>query len=296
MPEEQKTEQTSLAKTILLYTLVGLGSFIFFFRLTFPFDALKDSLVSSLEKQLSLEVEIQELNPRFFLNGITVKGLTLQNQEDLPPLLSVDRLKASLSLFSLISRTLSVGFHTTLYGGHIKGKVKKKSTDISLEALWQDLDISRYPLPFRTAFLQLRGLLNGNIDLSMNGTRIKNAEGSSSFLITGGVIEKLEIMGFKLPEISFSKVTGDLDIKGEKVTLKTFHMEGEDLEIFLDGKITLRERQLSSSLLNLKGKAKPSDQLANQFGPILSYLNDKKTADGFYEFSISGMISRPKLK
>ncbi len=296
MPEEQKTKQTSLARTILLYVLVGLGSFIFFFRLTFPFDALKDSLVLSLEQQLSLQVEIQEINPRLFLNGIIIKGLTLQNQEGLAPLLSVDRLKASLSLFSLISRTLSVGFHSTLYGGHIKGKVKKKSTDISLEALWQSLEISRYPLLSRATSPRLRGLLNGNIDLSLNGTRIKDAEGSSSFTITEGVIEKTEIMGFNIPDISFSKVTGDLDINGEKITLKTFHMEGEDLEIILEGTVTLRERKLSDSLLNLKGKAKPSDQLANQFGPILSFINDKKGGDGFYEFSISGMISKPRLK
>jgi type II secretion system protein N len=112
--------------------------------------------------------------------------------------------------------------------------------------------------------------------------------GKGKLWLKGLTSRELTIKGFPVPDLDFDQCWIDVDIKGDRLTIRKLELDGKELKVRCLGDLVLRDR----GTLNLTVKLKPSERLAREQADMLSLLKNKD-AEGFYLFSLGGTLSEP---
>ena len=308
----------------VVYPLVYLFCLAVFCAVTFPYDTLKDRLVSTFNAQQrpgpgQQELQIDELTSNW-ITGVKAKGvrlLSLPTEAGKPPVVtSIDEAKMRISILPLIIGHRDVSFHLDAFAGEIDGSFAEHGKDRHVDVKFDTVDIGKIEQLTATLGVPLEGKLSGEVDLVMPEGKASKGTGTVDLKIDGTAIGdgKAKIKGtLALPRL----VVGDLKFAAEAkegvLRITSFGAGGKDLELSGDGRIQMRELA-TESVCDVNVKFKINDAYRNKddktkalFGapgsnaPALFDLADAKVRmakrpDGFYAFHVRGLLGRPDFE
>jgi len=265
----------------LLFTAYFISVFFLFLLLLFPFDRVKGKLESEARQRTPLEVSVARISPRFF-NRFLLDDVVVSDKQG-KVLFESAQIKTVISLIGLMRGFFSVEMNAAAYGGELSIKARQGKTPSYLMVDANSLEIGAISL-LKNLGPRLSGKLGGTFEL--NGDL-----GRGKLWIKGMTVRELKIQGFPLPDLDFEQCWLEAELKGDRLTVKKLEFEGKELKIRIMGDLVLRER----GSLNLTVKLKPSERLAHEQSGILSLIRNKD-AEGFYQFSLGGILSDPSAR
>lgn len=198
-----------------MFYLLCLG---FFGYLSFPWDQLKDRLISEFNKSQAkqgrpgekpMRLEIDELDSYWF-SGVEISGARLiippkpkrpsartslgafgksEGEEEKPPTDSVLHLKtitARVRLLSLLTGDVVVDFDAEAFGGTISGTVPVGPTGDDVEIEFAGLELLQVqPLQAVLQGVPLQGVADGSLRLTPKEGKFAKADGGANFAISG---------------------------------------------------------------------------------------------------------------
>lgn len=315
-------------KAIVLsgYVAFYLFCLMIFAYFTFPYDMLKERIVTEFEKQRALagspqRLEIGSLGP-YWLSGLSARDVKLvlprapgAEGDRRPASIAMDTAHVRLSLLPLLIGRVSYTFGAEAFGGDIDG-VYRSSGDERIEVELENVDVGQIgPLADMLGGLPLEGRLGGTADLALP---LPKANGSLDWKIEklAAGDGKAKIQGkIALPKLSVGelKLTADAKEGILKVSKLTAGGTGQDLDLEGTGKIALRDPFPESlSDLNLRfrfsdGYKGRNEMTKSLFGPpgsnipALFELADprikaSKRPDGYYGWHMAGPLRDPKFE
>lgn len=295
-----------------------------FFRLTFPYDTLKERIVTEFNaSQKERRLEIDELSGHF-LFGVEAEGVRLTStavvptegdEKKAPDSLALDRLTLGVSLFSYLFGTVHVDYSAELGGGVIEGSFSQSETEAHLSVHGEDVDISGLTMLSGAVGLPLGGVLTGDVELKLLERKMQKAEGKFELTITELTVGdgKAKIRNaIALPKLSAGDLTLKADVVTGRMDITEFAANGPDFEMNATGKVRLREPfERSAADLEVGFKFKEaymnkSDLTKSIFGspdgkvPGLFDMDPQarqaKADDGTYHWRVAGILSHPSFR
>ena len=136
----------------IAYTALFAVSFLIFLYWVFPYDTLKERLISGVERQLggNIEVNAGELEP-YWLTGVEVEKLEFNIRDEkgnAQTALTLDKLRMRAAMFSLLIGNPRVSYLMRAGKGEIEGRARQ-TTDGRVQIVAVSLQISQQPVqPF----------------------------------------------------------------------------------------------------------------------------------------------------
>ena len=313
-------------KRLLPFALYGVFYLFVFFvacYLTFPYARLRDRLVAEFAaetkgKQTQQRLEIDELEP-YWLSGVRARGVRLttagtpkpMGPEDPPTVISLDEVRARVSIFARLFGKTKVSFFVKAFGGEVDGLWVDGATERHLEADLSGIEVTRIDPIVSLVGLPMQGAIKGKIDLTFPDKRFQKSSGTMSLTITdlavGNGIAKIKGM-LALPRTKVGDLVLDAEAREGVLKLNKLAATGGDLEIAADGKIGLRDEP-STSTTDVFLRFKFSDGYKNRndatkalfTGPLPAFelapdIKASKRADGFYGWHMSGPLANAKFE
>lgn len=297
----------SLQITITL--IVGVVTFLFFLLFFFPLDALVNHYLAEMEssKAGGYRITYSKMEPSLIFDSVFYDfKLEQKVKEHYEEMFSAKQLNLGISLFSLLSQSVNSRFHAELKKGNIQGRLiysaDRSVFDIQLNDVRLDeMAVLKTYLKQSDADLNLKGTMNGNVYLSLSKT-VDQSESDYAFKISNFQIKELTIMvqgaPFTIrdiilsPKDSFALFEGNLE--SGKLNLTNISIPGNDLEIQLKGSVNYGP-QFKVRRFNMKGRFALSEKIFEQI-PLLSMIQEYKTADGFFPLNMAGSPQRPSIR
>jgi type II secretion system protein N len=315
-------------KAILVsgYVFFYLGCLLLFAYFTFPYDMLKERIVTEFEKQRSQagspqRLEIGSLGPYWF-SGLSARDVKLvlprapgSDGERRAESLALETAHVRLSLLPLLIGRMTFTFGAKAFGGDIDGYYRSSGEE-RIEVELDDVDVGQIgPLVDIVGGLPLEGRLAGKADLALP---LPKASGSLDWKIEklAAGDGKAKIQGkLALPKLAVGelKLTAEAKEGVLKITKLSAGGAGQDLDLDGTGKIALRDPMTESlSDLNLRFRFSDAYKGRNEitkslFGPpgsnipALFELADprikaSRRADGYYGWHMAGPLRDPKFE
>src|SRR5690606_2644858 len=162
-----------------------------FVRLTFPYDTLKDRILTEFNTSQSERVLYIDSLSGSGLFGVELVGVRLEEvpldkaSAEPPPAVSVDSLDLSVSLLRYLFGALSVDFEADVGGGSIEGEFFQDDARAQLAVVGDGVDISGLTLLSKSVGLPLGGVLSGKLELLLPERRAGKATGAFDVTIDG---------------------------------------------------------------------------------------------------------------
>lgn len=319
-----------LALKPVLFRVVGYPVFFGFFFLlflyvTFPYDRLREAMVAAAEAPRvsaggrvtpsNMEVSIGDVSPAF-LPGLTLKDVVITERPtsatERPTRMVIDKATVHVSLFALITQTLSLSYDIDGLGGNIDGtaSIALGGTTPGLRALALELTNVQTgqvgPLA-QAVGLPLGGSLSGEVTLELPDGQVRAAEGSVTLtaerLTVGDGHAQFQIPqfgGVTIERINAGTLRAEVRIARGVATLRQVASHSGEFDLQMDGTVNLRQN-LSESVLNLGVRFRLTDVYRNkseQAGRIMSVmdmvpdLRRARRTDGLFAFRCSGAMGR----
>lgn len=294
-----------------------------FLSWTFPYDKLKERIVTQFNSQQKSasnpqQLEIDELDSHW-ITGVKAKGVRLiqpAREADKPPMIiSIDEARARVSLLSLLVGNKSVSFKIDAFDGVIKGSYFESGKEREIEVVFDGVDMARVDAIAANVGFPLDGKLNGEVKLQLPEGKASKGNGTVNLEIKDAAAGKgteftiKTPMGpFTLPKMKIGNFSVIGEAKDGKLTLSKIASSGGDVDLSGDGKVMLKEVANDANLdVNLKFKLNDSyrgknDKTKLLFGtpgkpsdkPMVDMMLKSKTNDGFYNLKVGGTLGNPK--
>jgi type II secretion system protein N len=323
------------------YTAFFFFALLLFIYWSFPYDRVRDKIIAEFEKSQKSPpgapkqtLSIGKLEPSWF-TGVILKDVALTTIPADPnkasSVLRAEEVRARISFGSIFSSAKDLTFSAKAIGGTIEGSIThkasaapatptpgKKDTGPKYDrTIKMDLDnISLAELgPLRDAVgTAVGGTLKGTIDVTYGETRIDKANGTVAFEVENFWVSDgktpFKVPALKavfgseditLPQIVIGNVPVQISVKNGVATIEKFEGKGKDLELNVDGRVTLRENVAESDLgVGLRFKFNDTYKKKGESTAGLLLLLDSepklrasKRPDGFYALRAQGPLGNP---
>ncbi len=293
----------------LLYVGAGLAFFIFWMLWVFPYDALKARIVTEIENQTRgrYKLDVGQMDVSLF-GSVTMKNLSVservKGQEQL--LLKTPKMKIGFSPFGLLSKKVDFSFYVQGSKGELEGDYRQEDEEFDFRILFDDYPLKDLSYLQNVAKVGMRGTLNGEVNLSLNKTDPGRNNGQIDLEIKNLTLEATKInldptspdSAMEIPEIKLSGSSGSGikgEVKKEDLVVNSISFKGGDLDLDVDGKVSLVGAKPGEYRLALQGGFKVVESLAKAI-PFLQLLEQQKTADGIYPLSVTGRLAKPSIR
>lgn len=305
------------------------GYFVFFFvaflfcvSWTFPYDKLKERLVSSFNAQQRAsssqqELQIDELDSSF-ITGVKATGVHLLMapvEPGKPPVeLKLDEVRGRISLLSLLVGNKDVAFKIKAFDGVIDGDFVDKGKERIIKVEFDGVDVGKLDMISQQLGVPLEGKLFGQVDLRLPEGKASKGSGTVNLEIRDLAVGdgKAKIKGLlELPKLTIGALKFDAEAKEGILKVSKFGAGGKDVELSGEGRIQMRELANDSGLdMSVKFKVNDgyrgkNDKTKSLFGspgssiPPLFELDPTvkraKTPEGFYAFQVRGQLGKPQF-
>lgn len=302
------------------FPLFYVFAFAIFAVLTFPFDKLKERIVTSFNaKQRETnghdELQIGEMSG-YWLTGVKmtdVRLLSASTDPSKPPSeLHIDEARARMSILPLLVGNQDISFHLDAFGGTVDGSYDVHGKDKSIEVELEGVDLAHVEPIKGMLELPVEGKLDGTVKLSMPEGKASKANGSLALEAKDVSVGdgKAKLKGaLALPKLTVGGLTLSAEAKDGTLKISKLAAGGKDLELQGDGRIAMRELAMES-ICDVQIRFKFNDGYRNKnditkslFGapgsnaPALFELADprvkqSKRPDGFYAWQLRGPLGR----
>ena len=252
--------------------------FLLFLLFLFPFDRVKSLLESEVRQRTPLELSVARISPRFF-NYFVLSDVVVSDKQG-KVLFESPTISASVSLLRLLFGGLSLDMKARAYSGDLLVKLQQRAGRQALMVDANGLDLATYGL-LKNAGFKLTGKIGGNFE-------IVNDAGKGRFWLKGVTSRELKVQGFPVPDLDFDKGWLEAELKGDRLLIKKFEMDGRELKIQASGDMVLRER----GTLNISVRIKPSERLLHEQSALFSLLQNRD-AEGYFLVTLGGLVSEP---
>ena len=272
-----KIEKKKILRFLSL-CLYFIAAFLVFVVLQFPFDRVKSRIESEVRARTPLELSITRITARF-LNRFTLVDVVLSDRTG-RVLFESSAIKAHLSLLGFLRGLAVMDFSGPAYDGELTVKAEQgpKRNLWSVDA--SGLNLTNYKL-LKLMGYKIAGTMGGNFDMN-------NGSGKGRIWFKNLASRELKVMGFPVPDLDFEQGWIDAEVKGDRLMVRKFELDGKELKVKASGDVVLRER----GTMNLAIKFKPSERLAQEQAGLLSLVKNKDP-EGFYQLTLGGTVSEP---
>lgn len=306
------------------YPLFYLFALLVFLSWTFPYDKVKERVVTSFNaaqrtSSAPTELQIEELDSSW-VTGVKAKGVRLispsADPTKPPTEIRIDEARARISLLGLLVGNRNVSFRIEAFGGLIKGTFEDSGKERNIEVAFEDVDMSKIDAIATNAGFPLEGKLVGTLKLQLPEGKASKGNGSVNLEIkdmyAGNAKEltlKTPLGPFTLPRLKVGNFAVNGDAKEGILKLTKIGASGGDVDVNGDGRVQLREVATDAHLdVNLKFKINDGYRNKNEktkmlFGapgakekPMLEMdprMAKSKTSDGYYGLKVGGTLAKP---
>ena len=304
------------------YPVFYVFAFAVFSLITFPYDKLKERIVTSFnakerETNGHDELQIGEISG-YWLTGLRMKDVRLLTQPadptQPPTEMKIDEARVRLSVLPLIIGNQNLSFKLTAFGGQIDGSYAMSGKDKEFDVTLSGVDIGQVEPVTSLIGLPASGKLSGTIKLTLPEGKATAASGAVALEATELAVGdgKAKLKGaLPLPRL----LAGTLSLAAEakagvlKITKFTAGGKDKDLELAGDGRVQMYDATSDSVCdINLRFKINDvyrskNDITKSLFGapgstmpPLFEMDKDVKASkrpDGFYGWSMRGTLGKP---
>ena len=294
----------------LVVTVLGIAWSLAFFllglHLTFPGEKAADYLVYQTDEQSrgDMLLEVADVSP-WWVTGASLHDVALytvpksRRGDAQPPqlMLRADQVSARALVGEALSGDIGVVFDADLYDGDLSGTYKQIDEHISdVDAVAEDLDLSRYPFEGEDWNVDLAGRLNLEADVVFDGADVKKSKGTIALTVPGLEIrEGSKAMGFDLPAMSFTAAELSLEIDDGKAEVDDGVFRSDVLDLDVSGAIDLA-MPVKRSRMNLALELTIHDEKLETLVSLMPDIKRSKTDDGAYRGSTTGTFERPGFR
>ncbi|MFW5640416.1 MAG: type II secretion system protein GspN [Thermodesulfobacteriota bacterium] len=278
-----------------LYTIIVLTAFLY---LLFPSEEIKKYLafkVSTARPGYALNID--QVRPAF-PPGLRLASADLLEGEN--PVLTIDEIRISPRLLSLLGSEPTVDFTGRLYSGIFRGNgslLEGNSETEGPDRIRVDADLTDIHLeeidPLRNMSTHsVSGNLTGKIRYLGNPV---SSAAEADLNVADCTIEFGTPL-FNLAQISFAAIDAKLTLQDMKqLEVKECVAKGSQLGGDVSGAVTLRDPP-ENSTLNLSGTVKPHTSLVAKLGEgVVSLLFRKNRGETAFPFRITGTLAQPQF-
>lgn len=156
-----------------------------------------------------------------------------------------------------------------------------------------DVDLSRFGL-FAFAGIKGSGTITGKSRVTGSPSDLATFNGAIDLRLKNVQLDEQMIIAFKIPSISVSEGTVNVEIKGGKVLMKNVQIgrPSDDVTLAITGDVALN-RNLNSSPLNLRVLFSLSPKTLSSLSFMESLIASARQADGKYAYKLTGPLSAP---
>ncbi|MBI4126538.1 MAG: type II secretion system protein GspN, partial [Deltaproteobacteria bacterium] len=164
------------------YLLLFVVSFVFFLYWSFPYDMLKDRLITAIEQQLGgdVAVSIDTFEPYYF-TGVALEKLSLRlhEGEKITPILTVDEAYGRFSVFSLLFGRPRLKATIESGKGRIRLVVRRGSETDDVDLDLDDVNLGSFGLLEARSGIKLTSRIDGEISLRLDRQRMLRTTGNT---------------------------------------------------------------------------------------------------------------------
>lgn len=294
-------ETRTKKRTLIGYILYGILFMFFLLYYRFPSVSLMNHIEATFQKKYpGYTLSIEEAGVDFpagisFLNARVFKSNLPENT-----FFESKRLEARPNLISLFKDRRSFSFDCAAYEGNISGRVGIKETNEKLiydtSISISDVDLGRYTAFSKMLGREIKGILNGRIDINDYGRAPSDGKGEANLTVSKGRLEFVKpIIG--IGSINFDNLLMKLFIEKGRVELREVEIKGKEIQGSLSGYVILKE-DISNSSLNIRGTVEPMGGLLSRLGSVSRSMKllRRRLRNGRISFIISGSFKSPRLR
>ena len=279
-------------------------AFLFALRQTIPTEAVKERLVMEAAAQGWL-VHVADVRPAG-LAGVELTSVSLESREGVR--IPIERLDATLRPLSLLLGRRGLAFDARLFEGRVKGFFEERKTARRLVASISGVDLSR-AVPLRKAIgLDLAGLVQGELDLTLDERQPAQSAGHLDLAVERAGVNGGELpvpgMGgaLTMPKVGLGQVTARAVVKDGRMSFEKLEAKGDDLEASGEGLYCVLQPRLAFAPIFGKARVRFRDGFWQKSGTagfksvFDLALASARARDGSYGFQIFGTFSQPQAR
>lgn len=300
---------------LMTLIILGIGSFLFFFYFSFPFEVLKEAIAVRASQATGMSIEIGNMRPSFPI-GLSIDKLSIANPSGNS--IKFAKVDAKVSLLRFFLGKLGVNllledeksgylevFTSFNLFSLIQGNVSAPSAFVMEAKKFKIDDIFNFVLkdkaqspdtsvlikPLFEAF-KVEGKLDANVDFSIDSIEPVNSEGEGQLAFSEMVL-LITDSNMTIPNQAFDKALVKANLKDGQLRFdQSSGIVSKDIEITIGGQITQRPEVKLDLIIGIQLR----DALKNQFGWALDAAANKPT-DGKLDIHIGGPLNQgPKIK
>ena len=282
----------------ICYVLFGILLFLFLVYLRFPYEKIKERIISSFEDNSSYALAIGDLRP-LFPPGLNFKDIMItQDQTNVDiPVFQASLVSTKVRILPMLLGYQSFVYTIDAYDGQIKGKaeIQDETTgrETSIVGDIHDVNIARYPYIREKYGLTILGKIKGELNVDGNFAS-SNFKGSIVLKTEGGKIEGIQIKGMPIREISFNGFDSAFKVEGDKLSLTRLSLLGEDIDLLVTGEVLLR-KTIGESPIDLKIRIKPKRRFERKYRLLFRLVRSMKDKNGYISFPVKGTFTDPEV-
>lgn len=276
-----------------LYSTLFLFSVVFGVYQTFPWDVVQERIFQVAKKQAGIELSAERLEPNW-VTGIEAEKLEIGLKPGQEPI-KFDKFNARAKVLAFAQGKKGFSIAAPVARGQIDADIVFDAETADIEAKVDKVQLEFIP-SLRAANFPVSGRVSIESDLTWGIKAAKKTEGILTIKLEDFVAEKgIKLGMFPLPrDFDLGSFELELPMKEGKVMLKNQVVSGKDIELTLDGSITLMN-PLARSALNLDVGFKPTEELLKSdplIKALLKNLKGKKDSKGFQKVKVTGTFRR----
>jgi type II secretion system protein N len=278
------------------YAAFALFAFVVCLYLTFPWDSAKGRALGELSKATGTKITADKLEPNW-VTGVEAEGVKIHLKKSPDPI-EIATLKARAHVLTLLGGGVGATLEMPIAKGNVEADFSDDASDMEVDAIVKGVELALVPGLRDAIGLPLAGSLDAEIDLKLAKDDVKKSTGEITLKGRGlEILKGGKVSGFPVPELAVGDLDWKIPVKKGKLLLQKQEVKGENLELLLDGEITLN-KAFSRSVLNLVVSFKPTDAFLKKeplLGALLQNIRSAKGTDGFYSYAMTGSIKHPRF-
>ncbi|MEM1026075.1 MAG: type II secretion system protein GspN [Myxococcota bacterium] len=285
------------ALRIVGYVAFFMASFVIGLYLSFPWNALKDRLLTAASVQTGWSLQAETMRPSW-LTGVVLTGV-----EARPPggenALEINELHMRASVLSMLTGGVGGQAAFPLGGGEVDATFSQSSSTMVVDLDLHSVELGLVPVLAELTGLPISGELT--VDAELDVDRENPSKSSGTVRLAGDGLEIAEggrIGVYPLPiSVNVGSFDWSLQVSNGQLKLTQQEIRGGDVEVNLDGTLNLAA-QLERSTTNMTLAFRPTEALLEReplIGALLNNIASAKGRDGFYTYAMTGSVKHPRL-
>lgn len=165
---------------------------------------------------------------------------------------------------------------------------------INLHLALNQVDFGKMGVFAYAAGLKGSGTISGTVQIEGSLSNPASLEGAIDLKIKKLHLDEQNLMGFQLPNMNVAEGTILIEIHNGKLNMKLVQIgkSSDDVSVNLTGDVTLN-RNLNSSILNLRAILGLSENVKKNLSLLDSILGTARMGDGRYAYKLTGTLGAP---